>query len=191
MNKRTQLFLIAGLCLLSFITWAQKIPSLQAKINITPEMQQSFQKGGRLLLHLTKQREKDPRSKSEITIGVTPFGWNPTQPFVLDTKSKNVLSKELDDLSGHLSEKYYCQVVYKQNKNDGNENVEGNLYSQVDSFNLSNEIKLSLTLKSIIPAATIIENKFVKSVVIQSKFLSEFSGSPRFLKAAILLPASY
>ena len=191
MNKRTQLFLTAGLCLLSFITWAQKIPSLQAKITITPEMQQSFQKGGRLLIHLTKQREKDPRSKSEITIGVTPLGWNPTQPFVLDTKSKNVLSKELDDLSGLLSEKYYCQVVYKQNKNDGNENVEGNLYSQVDSFNLSNEIKLNLTLKSIIPAATIIENKFVKSVVIQSKFLSEFSGSPRFLKAAILLPASY
>ena len=191
MNRRTQLFLAAALCLSSFITWAQKIPSLQAKINITPEMQQSFQKGGRLLLHLTKQREKDPRSKSEITIGVTPLDWNPTQSFLLDTKNKNVLSNELDELSGHLSEKYYCQLVYKQNKNDGNENVEGNLYSQVDSFNLSKEIKLNFTLKAIIPAATIIENKFAKSVVIQSKLLTEFSGRPRFLKAAILLPASY
>jgi len=31
-------------------------------------------------------------------------------------------------------DKIYYQVVYKQNENDGQENVAGNLYSEVDSL---------------------------------------------------------
>ena len=171
--------------------WAQETPFLLVKIAVSPEMQKSFQQGGRLLLHLTNQREKDSRNKSENTIGVTPQNWNPSRTFVFDTKNKNVLTNGLEKLSGHISEKYYYKVVYKQNIDDGNENVEGNLISPIDSFNLSKEVKLNITLQSIIPAATIVEHKFVKTVVIQSKCLSEFSGHPRFLKAAVLLPSGY
>jgi len=170
---------------------AQETPSLQVKIAVSPEMQKSFQQGGRLLLHLTSQREKDSRNKSEITIGVTPQNWNPSRTFVIDTKNKNVSNNGMEKLSGHNSEKYYYKVVYKQNIDDGNESVEGNLFSPIDSFILSKEVKLNITLQSVIPAATIVEHKFVKTVVIQSKCLSEFSGRPRFLKAAVLLPSGY
>ena len=191
MKKRVTFLLISCLSFFSITVWAQKAPSLQVQIAVSPEMQQSFQKGGRLLLHVTTQGEKEPRSKSEITIGVTPMNWNPTQPFLIDTKNKNLLSNGLEKLSEQHSEKYYCQVVYKQNRDDGNENVAGNCYSQVDSFNLSKDVKLKLTLQAIIPAATIVDHKFVKTVVIQSKRLTEFSGRPRFLKAAVLLPSGY
>ena len=172
-------------------SWAQESPSLQATIAVSPEIQKSFQQGGRLLLHLTSQREKGSRNKSEITIGVTPQNWNPSRTFVIDTKNKNVLTYGFEKLSGNNSEKYYYKVVYKQNIDDGNENAEGNLFSPVDSFSLSSEVKLNLTLQSIIPAAVIADHPFVKSVVIQSKCLSEFSGHPRFLKAAVLLPSGY
>lgn len=37
-------------------------------------------------------------------------------------------------LAGHIGQKYFIQLVYKQNETDGNENVEGNIYSDVDSF---------------------------------------------------------
>lgn len=184
-------FLIFCLILLILPSWAQEITSLQAKIGASAEMEKSFQKGGRLLLHLTSQREKEPRSKSEITIGVTPVNWNPSQIFIIDTKSKGVLINGMEKLKGHSSEKYYCQVVYKQNTDDGNENVEGNLFSKVDSFTLSKEVRLSLTLQSIIPPAEIVKHEFVKSVVIRSRYLSEFSGKPRYLKAAVLLPSGY
>ena len=184
-------FLIFCFSLFILPAWAQEISFFQAKIAVSSEIQKSFHQGGRLLLHLTTQREKEPRSKSEITIGVTPQNWNPSRTFVIDTKNKSVLTNGFEKLSGHSSEKYYYQVVYKQNTDDGNENVEGNLFSQVDSINPSKEVKLSLTLQSIIPAATIVEDKFVKTVVIQSKILSEFSGHPRYLKAAVLLPSGY
>jgi hypothetical protein len=191
MKIRIPLLLISCFCCCSITVWAQTTPSLQATIAVSPEMQSSFQQGGRLLLHLTTQRIKEPRNKSDITVGTTPLNWDPTKTIFIDTKSINVLSNELEQLSGHSAEKYYCQVVYKQNIDDGNENVTGNLYSQVDSFNLSQLVKLTLTLQAIVPAPSIADHKFVKTVEIQSKILSEFSGHPRFLKAAVLLPSGY
>ena len=191
MKNQIKVVLLFCFCLLIAPVWAQDVTTLQAKISVSSEMQKSFHQGGRLLLHLTSQREKEPRNMSEITIGVTPPNWNPSQTFVIDPKSKNVLTNGFEKLSGHNSEKYYYQVVYKQNTDDGNENVEGNLFSQVDSFKLSKNVELSLTLQTIIPAATVADHPFVKTVVIQSKCLSEFSGHPRFLKAAVLLPSGY
>lgn len=77
-------------------------------------------------------------------------------------------------LAGHIGQKYFIQLVYKQNETDGNENVEGNIYSDVDSFLLNNNVNVALTLKSIIPANSIINHTHVKSVTITSKYLTDF-----------------
>jgi len=175
-------------------------PSIQSEnrallvtLAVAPKMQSSFIPGGRILVHLTKQHEKTPRNKSEITIGFTPVDWNPAKPVSFDTRNGKVLTNGLEKLNGIDTGKYYYQVVYKQNMDDGNENVEGNLYSNVDSFELgqSRKIKLHLSLDSIIPPMTIISHPHVRTVLIQSKLLSAFSGHPRFLKASILLPSGY
>lgn len=168
---------------------AQEIPFIKAEISVAPQLKQSFQKGGRLLLHLTKRQEREPRSRSEITIGVTPVGWNTSQSFIIDTKHKDVLVNGFLNLS--TQEKYYYQAVYKQNMNDGNENVVGNLYSEIDSLVINHDINIKLSLNKMIPALEIIKNKFVKTVIIKSELLSEFSGYPRYLKASVLLPANY
>lgn len=169
------------------------IRQLNISISVSSAVKSSFVSGGRLLLHITKQREKDPRSKSEITIGFTPPNWNPDQSISFDTKNKEVLSRGLEKLSGVDTGKYFYQVVYKQNQDDGNENVEGNIYSNVDSFELDSrhKIKLALSLEALIPAISIIQHPHVRSVVIKSNVLSAFSGHPRFLKASILLPSGF
>lgn len=163
------------------------------KINVavSPEMKQSFLKGGRLLLHVTKQTEREPRNRSEITIGVTPTNWDGSTSFVMDTQDKNTLSVGLDKLPENASGTYYFQVVYKQNPDDGQENVPGNLYSAIDSVSFSKKLNLNLTLNTLIPAWTIVSNRFVKTVEIKSQLLSAFSGKPRYLKAAVLLPSGY
>lgn len=175
-------------------------PSIQSEnravlvtLAVAPKMQSSFIPGGRILVHLTKQHEKTPRNKSEITIGFTSADWNPAKPVSFDTRNGKVLTNGLEKLNGIDTGKYYYQVVYKQNMDDGNENVEGNLYSNVDSFELgqSRKIKLHLSLDSIIPPMTIISHPHVRTVLIQSKLMSAFSGHPRFLKASILLPSGY
>lgn len=191
MIKPNGFFLL--LTLLFAITFARAQESVSWKINIAvaSEIKESFIKGGRLILHVTKQTEREPRLRSEIAFGVTPQYWDASEPFVLDTKDKNVLHIGLDKLKENAVEKYYFQVVYKQNVDDGQENVSGNLYSNMDSVFLSNTLQLNLTLNKIIPPATVVQHPFVKTVEIKSQYLSAFSGKTRYLKAAILLPSGY
>ena len=179
------------LLLVSQIVNAQESFSFKVRVNVASTMKPSFLNKGRLILHISSQNTVEPKNKSEVVIGITAENWDPEKPFVFDTKQKNVLKKGFDKIKGHLAEKYYYQVVYKQNITDGNENVAGNIYSEVDSFQLSNKAKLQLILQKKFLPTVIVQHPFVKTVEIKSKYLSEFFGSPRYLKAAILLPSGY
>ncbi len=188
--KITSLLLCLCLSGLMHVSAQDKL-NFKVNVKVATEVRALFKKGGRLLFHLTKQKEREPRSRSEVTIGVTPENWTSDQTFTIDTKGKNVLINGLDKLKLPLTDTYYYQVVYKQNEDDGNENVSGNLFSEVDSLPIANKTKLSLVLKSQIKPTVIVEHKFVKNIEIKSKFLSDFSGHDRYLKASILLPSGY
>ena len=108
---KTQILLLLTLLNLSIIAVAE-VPVIRAEISVSPEMQPLFQKGGRLILHLTGQHQKEPRSSSEVTIGLTPEDWNPAQSVVLDSRSKDALSLGLEKISDLSSEKIYYQAVY-------------------------------------------------------------------------------
>jgi len=189
MKRVSVIFLF--LILISHLLQAQETISWKLSIAITQEIKQSFIKGGRLILHVTKQHEREPRLRSEIAFGVTPQNWDASKPYVIKSKDKNVLSIGLDKFKPNTNDKYYFQVVYKQNIEDGLENVSGNLYSNIDSVYYANMLQLNLTLNKIIPQTPILKHDFVKTVELKSKLLSDFSNRPRFLKAAILLPSSY
>ena len=185
----TLIFLLT--CTVLSVSAAKDFPVLQAKILVSPEMRKSFQKSGRIILHLTKKKEKEPRFGSEITIGTNAENWSPEIPFVVDSKNNNVMISSAVTEDFLPSGTCYYQVVYKQNMDDGQENVPGNLYSGVDSMQLSPNIRVQLSLEKLIPPVEIISHKFVIPVVIKSKLLSDFSGKPRYLKASVLLPSGY
>ena len=111
--------------------------NLSLTVTVSSNIRSSFVSGGRLLLHLTKKNEKTPRNNSEITIGFTPANWNPSNAISFSTKDVGVLKNKFEKLNDVDTGKYYYQVVYKQNIDDGNENVEGNIFSNVDSFELN------------------------------------------------------
>ena len=191
MKKLSLALFFLSFFVITTVVEAQEMPFLTGDITVAPEMQKSFQKGGRLLIYLTKQNDNDPQNRTEITIGVTAENWDPTKPFHFDTRNKVVMNNGLVKLSAHVSEKYDCRVIYKQNFDDGKENVPGNLISEVIPLNIATGKSISLILNKLIPDYEIVNNKFVKSVVIKSTLLTEFSGYPRFLKAAVLLPSGY
>jgi len=192
MKKQVYIILIFLLCTTTISpSKGQDSPCLKAEISVSPELRQSFQTCGRLILHLTKRRDREPRNGSEITIGKTTLNWNPDKTLEININDKDVKGVGLEKLSSLSSDRYYYQIVYKQNIDDGQENVPGNLYSTVDSTILSPNIQINLSLDRLIPPFEIIRNKFVKSVEIKSKILSDFSGRDRFLKAAVLLPSGY
>jgi hypothetical protein len=137
------LFFVLALFNLEVYGQHKESPLLKVKISVATEIKGSFQKDGRILLHLNRQREKEPRNGAEITLGITPQNWDGSQPFVFESNNKDLLSSGMDKLSGKNQEKFFYQVVYKQNIDDGNENVAGNLYSKVDSLILAKEVGLN------------------------------------------------
>lgn len=189
---RKNLLLIFCLITVSqFRVMSQNTASFKIPVSLSGSLNSSFKVGGRLLLHLTQQNDKEPRLKSEMTIGVTTKDWNGQRAFIINPKDQQVLVNGIEKWQSQSPNKWYCQVVYKQNELDGNENVEGNLYSQVDSFLATEKPKFTLMLQSRIPALSIVNHPHVKSIVLKSKLLSEFSKQDRFLKASILLPSRY
>lgn len=191
MIQRTTI-LICLLLGLSEAVFSQQVPLVEAKLFVSDSLRNVFQTGGRLLLHITRQSEKEPRSRSEITIGVTtPDSWYGQDPFVFNTAEKTVLANGLAKIKDDPGGKLYYQFVYKQNKDDGNENVPGNLYSAVDSCVAGDQLKLTSSLKYLIPEPVIITHTHVRKVEIRSEYLSAFSGYPRYLRASILFPSGY
>lgn len=170
---------------------AREVPALHVKISVSPEVKPSFIKGGRLILYLSRQQHKQPRNGFDLVFGVTPGNWDGSSDFTLDICSTNVISAGPVEEFLSSSQQFYYQVLYKQNPDDGQENVPGNLFSAMDSTVYSAQLKLNLKLNAVIPPYEIVQHQFVKSVVIQSKYLSEFSGHSRYLKASVLLPASF
>ena len=171
----------------SLLLHAQELPFKSVKISVAPELQKSVTKGGRILLHFSKQNLKEPRESSDFTVGITPQNWDGSDNFILDAKVNGILSIGSIPATG----KIYYQVVYKQNVDDAQENVPGNLISNIDSLLLTPDKVLKLTLNKVIQPTAITPHKFVKIVEIRSKYLSDFSGHPRDLKAAVLLPSGY
>ena len=170
---------------------AQQPVLLKVDVSVAADVRPSFLKTGRLLLHLTLASERDSKTKSEINIGITARDWDPAKPFVFDTRQKEVLINRLEKLNAHISEKFYYRLVYKQNISDAGENAAGNLYSDVDSFILAKKTRLHIRLQKVFSPAVIINNRFIKTVEIQSRYLSAFFGNPRYLKASVLLPSGY
>ena len=187
--KAFRLFLIVLLLFIGVLS-AQEMPFIKAKITVSQEMKNVFIKDGRLILRLTKARGKEPRKGAEITIGATALNWDAKTPFGFTTKDKNVLVFGNFD-EKNTNEMCYFQVVYKQNVDDGQENVPGNLYSKVDSVKISDNMNINLSLNQLITSTEVASNKFIKPVTIKSRLLSEFFGHDRYLKAAILLPSGY
>lgn len=172
-------------------SFAQKLPFKNLTVSVVPALQPKFVEGGRLFIRFTKQKEKEPRFQNEISISLTPEKWEANQSLIINSKTTNFRSKGLDKGMPDGSERFYYQILYKQNIDDGGDNVEGNLYSPVDSTFLSPNVSLRVNLESLIPAAKIVDHKFVRSFVIKSDLLSAFSGHTRYIKAAVLLPATY
>ena len=186
MKNRFLWALLLGFSALSL----QAQPNFTFKIHVDPVVKSATLPTGRLLIHLTKQKANEPRNRSECAIGFTAQNWNPIKPMVVKTQDKSVNVYGFEKMKLKPGDKIYYQVVYKQNENDGQENVAGNLYSEVDSVVYGEKIQGELHLQHLIPEAKIVEHRFVKSVQIESKLLSNFFGKPKKLKASILLPST-
>ena len=188
--KKLHLLFFLGMPLFTLAQAPDNV-AFSISVSVSPQIKNSFIKGGRLILHLSKQNDKEPRTRNDITVGLNPIDWDGAGAYILATNDKNAINFGLNKLSGKTPEKYYFQLVYKQNTDEAQENVAGNLYSNTDSAVITPGLPLRLTLNQLMLAYAMANHPHAKMVEIKSQYLSDFEGKPRFLKAAVLLPSGY
>ena len=151
MKELTRTIVFVYLFLISIFASAQELPFRQVKISVSPGIKSSFIKGGRLLLYLSREREREPRNHAEVIFGYTLNNWDGESPFTLDANDKEILHTDLAEGFIPVPKKFYYQAIYKQNIDDGQADIPGNIYSSVDSVEISGPADLKVMLKETLP----------------------------------------
>ncbi len=168
-----------------------QVPPLKLQLTVSPAVQNDFLKGGRLILYLTRQSKKEPRNGFDIVIGGTPQGWNGKRELILDSRKHDLMTAGRIEDFLNAKEPFRYQVLYKQNPDDGQENVPGNLISEVRTNRYTSGMVLSARLQHLIPNHEVVKHPLVKTIIIPSPLLTEFRGRPQFLRASVLLPSRH
>lgn len=164
---------------------------------VTIEVDKPISQPGRLHIVLSPSDENEPRLYSAWpTKDVEPL-------FSVDLKSiinGEVISLEqfrgfphaaLKDLPSGV---WYLQAVYDTNTLDSGINSPLNYYSSVQKLELTQgkPLAFAFTLNQQVPEDSLPENKdLLKFVKMKSDVLTEFWGSDMYLRAGVLLPATY
>jgi hypothetical protein len=86
---------------------------------------------------------------------------------------------------------YKIQVLWDQDEEGSRINAAGNLYSKVQSINISMDQEIRIRLEQEIPPLRLVDHNFVKLVDFTSDTLSAWWDKPVKLKASVLLPSGY
>lgn len=152
---------------------------------------------GRLFVVFSRSNEEEPRlaiADEVVPQEATPF-------FALDVDDWNGDSIEfvpsagypLDSLSDLEDGQWYVQALYDTDAILSEVNSPGAYYSEVVPVSISDgDDELELELTEQIPEETLPEDTtLLKFVKIRSDLLSDFYGTDVYLRASVLLPASY
>ncbi len=92
------------------------------------------------------------------------------------------------------SDDYHVQAVMDRDQGGINPfTAPGNLYSKAKKIELGGkkDVAVELTIDQIVPSKILEPKEAIRSIELLSKHLSKFHGKPMYLRAGVLLPASY
>lgn len=181
------------LCAIFFASgvYAQQPMSVTATITLAPGIRSRYHAGGRLILGFSSGDRSQPRYLKRASLGFDPTGWDGGSPVTMSSSRQGVAVYGLEHLRLDGSTVYYYQAVYSQNPNYASDGAQGNLTSEVDSCVLTPDMHLNIVIDHVIPPDTIMKSRFIRTVLIKSRYLSEFWHRTRHVRAAILLPSGY
>ena len=184
-------FTLALICLLSAISFQ----SLAANISVSADL--PIEEAGRLHIVFSQDDEQEPRFYSAWpTKDIEPL-------FSLDLENlKEPLTLRSVDVSGFphksMSEvpdgTYKVQVIFDTNTIDSGMNSPFNYHSKVQTVDITNGTMadLSFILSEQVPADSLPEDQdLLKFVKLKSEILSDFWNTDMYLRAGVLLPATY
>jgi S-formylglutathione hydrolase FrmB len=165
-------------------------------ISVSDEFTENFEPRGRVFLFLSEsdgepRQQLWPLSTQPNHIFATNIANFPSQGKIELSSNSALISTASFDLSNIPDGQYTLQVLWDSNISESNINAPGNLYSEAKLIEVNKGFVENVVLSQQIAPRELVSHPLVKEVEIQSALLSEFWGRPYFVKASVLLPATY
>ncbi|MFK7924143.1 MAG: alpha/beta hydrolase-fold protein [Bacteroidia bacterium] len=194
MTKRSNVLLLFLVALSVGLT-AQNTHSLKIELSVDKDVQDNFQKDGRLFVFITTSSRGEPRfntwpSPSNIIFAKNISDFNVRQGLTIEASET---WQKLNDwgLEAIPANEYYVQVLWDQDQTESRTDAPGNIYSEKRKIDLNQDQAIKLSLKNIVAPRKLADHELVKLVDFKSDALSNWWGKEMRLKASVLLPSDY
>lgn len=179
------------LLLILSISFSSGIAQVRLSVHLENALKGPY--SGRLFVHTlkdTSQQFNDRNMAEQPAFAVTVNNWVPGTPVLLD-QDVTPSHQALEALAPGV---YKLVAILDTNTSERGTSAPGNLYSRQEGLlriTATGTGEGNVTLNTAFPARVFRESALVKEVQFRSQCLSEFRGKDIFLKAAVILPASY
>ncbi len=170
---------------------------LTITISVSDEMKDDFRDTGRLYIFLSQNPQVEPRtqtwpnpmSRTEI-FAKNLSGWDMKNPLIIG-KTEDWSSTASWNLDNVPAGEYFVQVLWDQDEEESRINAPGNLYSEKQPVNLTDDATAVFSLDKKIGERSITESPLATVIDFKSDTLSSWWKKPVHLKASILFPHNY
>jgi len=194
-TKHVLLALLGIFIFISPLFSQDKYHPLSINLSIDEGIKTSIKPDGRLILFISENSRREPRTQTWPAAGNYIFAKNINELDVDEefsiSASSNLLSTASWTLDAVPEGTYYLQVVWDHDKEESRIDAPGIIYSKVEKVDVNSSKEIEINLSEIIAVRTIVDHKHVKEVSIKSELLSKFWDKEMTLKASVLLPSSY
>ena len=168
---------------------------LSIKLSVEEDIKSKVKPDGRLLLFLSEDSRREPRTQIWPSAGNYIFakninGLNTNEEIVISSAS-GLMSTTNWTLDKVPEGTYYMQMVWDHDKEESRIDAPGIIHSKVEKVEVNEAREIDITLTETIGPREIVEHKHVKEITLESELLSEFWDKEMTLKASVLLPSSY
>jgi enterochelin esterase-like enzyme len=165
------------------------------KIKVAEEIKSKVKPDGRIILFLSKNSRREPRTQTWPAAGNYIFAKNISELNIDETisisSSSDLMSTASWTLDNVPADTYYMQAVWDHDKEESRIDAPGIVHSKVEKVEIDKAKEIEITLSEIIVPRKIVEHKHVKEITLKSELLSKFWDKEMTLKASVLLPSSY
>ena len=168
--------------------------SLDISTQISDELKSSFKNNGRIFLFISKSRGREPRlntwpGKSNMILAINLENWQGEKIEMNDSlefiKSTDISLKNIP------AGKYSIQILWDQDRMESRMNAPGNLYSEVETIDLTHNQNIHIPITKEIGPRKLAEHELLKEIDIKSEILSDWWEKEIRLKAAVFLPREF
>jgi len=180
---------------LFFTSFGQNKKEMSFKFSIAPEMQDSFEGTGKLMVYITLKSNRQPISFSANQDSTWVFGldvknWKKDEILEIDSNTSWTSTANWT-LNNIPFKTYYLQVRWDESKIKNPVEHPHSMFTKAVKLTNEKSQEILVEFDEGGEKSTLVEHDLIKKFTLESQVLSEWWGKSTSINAAVLLPSGY